>query len=94
MAAACSADPGDPPGANRPTTARSTASTQPGTTRAPTVGPLALVTHPSRPAIDISSELAAEVVAGRVDDWSELGAAPGPLRLLSAVAATTAAPAW
>src|SRR5688572_22491381 len=88
LAAACSTDTGDPPSANRSTTATSTASTQPATTRSPTVGPLALVTHPSRPAIDISSEVAAEVVAGRVDDWSELGASPGPLRLRSTAAAS------
>ena len=92
MAAACSADAGDRPRPSGSTTARSTASTQPGTTTAPTVGPLALVTHPSRPAIDISSELAAEVVAGRVEDWSELGASPGPLRLLSTVWATMSGP--
>ncbi len=88
MVAACSTGDGDRPGATAPTTARPTASTPSASPPAPTVGPLALVTHPSRPAIDISSALAADVVAGRVDNWSDLGATPGPLRLLSSVAAT------
>ena len=79
-----SSPPADPADARPPAATSPSTSTPPSTTPEPTVGPLALVTHPSRPAIDVSAAVAADIVAGRVDDWADLGAEPGPLRLVAA----------
>ncbi len=40
-----------------------------------------LATHPTVPALNIELVRAREVVAGTVDNWRDLGAAPAPLRL-------------
>jgi len=91
LAGACSPGPEAQPEPGGSSSAQATTSVGPAgpSTSAPaTVGPLALVTHPSRPAIDISSAVAADLLAGRVDDWSDLGAAPGPLRLVAASGVT------
>ncbi len=46
--------------------------------------PLVLATHPTRDALDVSSALARRVLAGNVTNWRELGASPGPLRVVAA----------
>ena len=84
LAVACSNEPRPAPDAGPTSRSTSSGPTAPSTTAAATRGPLALITHPSRPAIDITAAAAAEVVAGRVDDWADLGGAPGPLRLVAA----------
>jgi poly-gamma-glutamate capsule biosynthesis protein CapA/YwtB (metallophosphatase superfamily) len=87
LTGACSTGPEAQPESttSAPATARaSDDSPEPSTSTPPALGPLALVTHPTRPAIDISSAVAADLLAGRVDNWSDLGAASGPLRLVAA----------
>lgn len=46
--------------------------------------PVALVTHVSRGAMDVTERQARDVLAGRVRDWSVLGQAAGPLRIVRA----------
>lgn len=87
VAGACSSDGSSRPSAGT-TASTSAASADTTTTPATTRGPLALVTHPSRPAIDISADVAGDLLAGRVDDWSALGASGGDLRLVAAAEAT------
>jgi poly-gamma-glutamate synthesis protein (capsule biosynthesis protein) len=46
--------------------------------------PLALAVHPTTPPLDLTPELAQQLLRGTVTDWSALGLAPGPLRLVAA----------
>lgn len=52
--------------------------------------PIALVIHLSHGAMDITERQARDVLAGRLRDWSALGQAAGPLRILTAGVAETA----
>jgi poly-gamma-glutamate synthesis protein (capsule biosynthesis protein) len=47
--------------------------------------PLAVVTHLSREKVDLSLDQARAAADGRVDDWSDLGAERGPLRVVRSV---------
>lgn len=50
----------------------------------PALAPLALAASHLRGPIDLSAPVARRILAGRVDDWSELDQPPGPLRLVAA----------
>ena len=87
LGAACSAGTpasgGDRSGSTEPAATQTTnrpASTTPTVTSAP----LVLVTHPSRPALDLARPVVDELLSGRVSDWADLGSEPGPLALLAA----------
>lgn len=49
--------------------------------------PLVIVTHTTRPPLDIPEEVARRLVAGRVNSWTELGDGPGRLREVDTVRA-------
>ena len=85
LAGACSSTASSPRGEADPqTSSTAPTSTAPSTTPAPTLGPLVLVTSPDRPAIDISTAVADDILAGRIDNWADLGGERGPLRLVVA----------
>lgn len=52
--------------------------------------PIALVTHLSRGALDLTERQARDVLAGQLRDWSALGQAAGPLRIVTAGVAEAA----
>jgi poly-gamma-glutamate synthesis protein (capsule biosynthesis protein) len=45
--------------------------------------PLVLAVHASRTPLDVTAAAAQRIVAGMIDNWSELGAAAGPLRVVA-----------
>ncbi len=54
--------------------------------------PLAVVTHLSRDVDDLTLTQARAVVDGDADDWADLGAKPGPLRVVESVDAVAGDP--
>ena len=47
--------------------------------------PLAVITHLSREPADLTLEQARDAAEGAIDDWADLGAGPGRLRVVSSV---------
>ena len=82
VAACTSTTASTSPTDNLPTAAASV-STGPATPSPLPQAPLALVVHRSRAATDLSLPTAQAVLAGQVSDWSALGYASSPLRLVA-----------
>jgi poly-gamma-glutamate synthesis protein (capsule biosynthesis protein) len=77
-AAACTGDPGPRPEPSATTAAP--APSESATVNAPEAT-LVVAIHPTRQRLDLTAEQVRALQDGTIDDWSELGAPPGPLRI-------------